>query len=463
MSSAPSSSGSSRSSTDDSHVGLLSEKGDSYDHEGTTEIKSWPQPRAFRQVSNIRLCLSFRYVARLLGQLFHFLLPSFLHRRPQNEQAKSDKLPPTAFLDGMRGLAAFTVFICHLTYGTFDIGHAWGATPDPDSQSPSAFKDFLRLPVVRLLYSGPPMVAIFFVISGFVLSSKPLKLMRSRQHEQLMTTMSSSIFRRGLRLFLPCFASTFIVICLAQLNMYKVTEDFSKQLRVIPEDHCYTQPNPWLQFTDWLVQMLILVDPFNWSLFAGSIELDRHLWTIPVEFRCSMALFLTHMMTSRMTSRFRLCTFAGLIYWGVSWNRWELCPFWAGAVLAELDIIRISRTLPDLLSTAKKEPPRVQRLSSKMLYWSAFLVSLFLLSYPDLAGHATPGYITLTSLIPTSFIQMHRFWPTVGAIVVVWSSCHLGFLRNKAFCWAPVQYLGKISFPLYVMHGPIIHTLGYMV
>lgn len=362
----------------------------------------------------------------------------------------------------MRGLAAFVVFICHLTYGTFDIVHAWGAKPDLDAQPPSAYKNFLRLPIVRLLYSGPPMVAIFFVISGYALSYKPLKLMRSHQPEQLMKAMSSSIFRRGLRLFLPCFASTFIVASLAQLNLYKITEDFSNQMRTVRESHCYTQPNPWLQFTNWVQQMLVFVNVFDWSLFAGSVELDRHLWTIPVEFRCSMALFLTQMMVARMSSWLRISTFSALMIWGVSWDKWELWPFWAGAVIAELDIIRSSKIL-DLPSSTCTLHRQKSRLSSKFLGLVAFFVSLFLLSYPDAAGHVTPGYVTLTNLIPESFAEKHRFWPTIGAIMIVWSSCHLTFLRNKVFCCSFVQYLGKISFPLYVMHGPVIHTLGYSV
>jgi peptidoglycan/LPS O-acetylase OafA/YrhL len=441
----------------------LSEKrGFDYNESGT-EISKCLKPRSPRHICNLGLCLSLRYLGRLFGQLVSLLVPSFLHRRSQSEPGKNEKLAPTAFLDGMRGLAAFAVFICHLTYGTFDIVHAWGAAPDPETKPPTAYREFIRLPVVRLLYSGPPMVAIFFVISGYALSYKPLKQMRSRQHDQLMTTMTSSIFRRGLRLFLPCFASTFIVISLAQLNLYKLTEDFSNQMRMVLESHCYTQPNMWLQFTDWLVQMLIFVDVFNWSLFAGSIELDRHLWTIPVEFRCSMALFLTHMLTARMPSRLRIMTFAGLIIWGVSWDRWELTPFWAGAVIAELDIIWTSKTASELPSTSADSQPQPPQRSCRILCWSAFLLSLFLLSFPDVAANVTPGFVTLDSLIPQSFTEKHRFWPIVGAVLIVWSSCRLGVLRNRAFCWTPVQYLGKISFPLYVMHGPVIHTLGYLV
>ncbi|KIW95819.1 uncharacterized protein Z519_02883 [Cladophialophora bantiana CBS 173.52] len=453
--------GSSRSSSDGSQVGLMNEKHGFNSNGQKTTTSLWTKIGSSRLVPKITLCLSVRYLIRLLGQLFNLLMPSFLQRRSHNDQAKPDKIAPTAFLDGMRGLAAFVVFICHLTYGTFDIAHAWGATPDPEHQPTSVFGEYLRLPIVRLLYSGPPMVAIFFVISGYALSYKPLKLMRSRQQEQLMTTMSSSIFRRGLRLFLPCFASTFIVICLAQLNLYKLTEGFANQMRNIHESHCYTQPNPWLQFTDYLVQILIFVDVFNWNIFAGSIELDRHLWTIPVEFRCSMALFLTHMMVARMSSRLRLSTLLVLIIWGTSWDRWELCPFWAGAVIAELDIIWTSKA-SELPLVANSQPYK-PRLSSKILYWSTFCISLYLLSFPDIDAHATPGYLTLTNLIPANFTQKHRFWPNIGAVMIVWSSSRLGFWRNKAFCWSPVQYLGKISFPLYVMHGPVIHTLGYLI
>jgi peptidoglycan/LPS O-acetylase OafA/YrhL len=237
-------------------------------------------------------------------------------------------------------------------------------------------------------------------------------------------------------------------------------------------------PCNWSQFTDWLQQILIFVNVFDWSLYAGSIELDRHLWTIPVEYRCSMVLFLTHIMVARMPPRLRLSVLTGLIAWGVSWNRWELCPFWAGMIIAELDIIRIDRAAndsipmnlasntPDLEKDQNREVPSTHRPARSHFttaYWIIWVLSLFLLSYPDAAGHATPGYITLTSLIPASFTQMHRFWPTIGAILIVWSSCHLGLLRDRIFCSRPIQYLGKISFPLYVMHGPIIHTLGYLV
>ncbi|KEF57892.1 uncharacterized protein A1O9_05813 [Exophiala aquamarina CBS 119918] len=468
---------SSRSSLEVTSENPLPKSGLQKDEESQNDAH-WPSSPATTILTTPNSGISPRQLLRLLGRLLYLLAPNCLRLFHKNGMPQVEKASSTAFLDGMRGMAAFVVFICHLTYGTFDIGHAYGAIPEGESPRDSSHGSLLRLPIVRLLYSGPPMVAIFFVISGYVLSYKPLKLMRAQQYECLMLSATSTVFRRGLRLFLPCFASTFLVAILAQLNLYKITEAFSEQMRGIREDHCYTQPDPWSQFTDWCQQMLIFTNVFDWSLYGGSIELDRHLWTIPVEYRCSMVLFLTHIMVARMPPRIRLSVLVGLMALGANWNRWDLCPFWAGMIIAELDLISIEQTSNRLsfsalatntsdLKEARWHIASTTRQPGKgpmdATYWLLWALSLFLLSYPDAAGHATPGYVTLTSLIPANFTQMHRFWPTVGAILIVLSTCNLDFLRNKIFCSRPLQYMGRISFPLYVMHGPVIHTLGYLI
>lgn len=55
-----------------------------------------------------------------------FFLPSFLQGRQMREQIRPAKMHPTAYLDGMRGLAALFVFFCHYTYQGFSIAFAWG-------------------------------------------------------------------------------------------------------------------------------------------------------------------------------------------------------------------------------------------------------------------------------------------------------------------------------------------------
>ena len=49
----------------------------------------------------------------LLVRFAWFFVPSFLQGRHAREQIRPAKLHPTAYLDGMRGLAALFVYFCH--------------------------------------------------------------------------------------------------------------------------------------------------------------------------------------------------------------------------------------------------------------------------------------------------------------------------------------------------------------
>lgn len=48
------------------------------------------------------------------------------------------------------------------------------------------------------------MVSVFFVISGYVLSVKVLGLAREGRYPEVYKSVASSVFRRGLRLFVSC-------------------------------------------------------------------------------------------------------------------------------------------------------------------------------------------------------------------------------------------------------------------
>lgn len=440
-------------SSDDEST-LLDEKDlDEYDNASTVDAFA-------SQVASKRV-LPLDSITRSSRSIFlsflHFLLPSFVRTHWTRERVKPQRLHGTAYLDGLRGLAAFAVFLCHLSYGTFDITHSYGAGGAGQNTS------WLRLPVVRLLYSGPPAVSMFFVISGYALSYKPVRQMHNRQHAELLSTLSSSVFRRTLRLYLPCFISAFMSVCLAQLGVFRMTEDFSNHMRNVHEEHFWTAPDFLTQVSQWARKSLLSINVFDWSLFAGGTDLDHHLWTIPVELRCSLALFVTHILVARMSSRARLSTLSLLLVWGVCWDRWDLTPFWAGAMVAELDLRRnvlssiVLDKLPFDAHFTGKQPVVLWRKAVAITF---FVTGLFLASYPDAAGHVSPGYQTLDRLIPSCFGERHRFWPNIGAAMIVWSMGRIDWVKN-VFNSRLMQYMGQISFPLYVVHGPMIHTFGY--
>lgn len=391
-----------------------------------------------------------------------FLLPSFLHPRASRERLRGDKLGPTAYLDGMRGLAALFVFFCHYFYTSFVISEGWGRN--------NAHYEFWRLPLVRLLFSGPSMVCIFFVISGYALSLKPLKQIRSRSWDSFSNTMGSFIFRRAFRLFLPTAASTFMVLCLLQLGVYEETRDFANDrayIRNVVEHHPVLEENFRAQFKHWRGEMFNFLHFWGWEKFGGSTGYDVHLWTIPVEYRCSMVLFLVLVGFSRLRTGPRLAGVAVMAWFCLYNDRWEPLLFLMGMGLAELDIIRDAHSPPQNTTPSPllpfEEAPTQKRCCRPSTAWVFLSIpALYLLSEPDAGPEGVYGWEYLGSLIPEYFSEKYRFWQMVGAVWFVF--CAGRSPQWQRFFNTPViQYLGRISFAMYLMHGPVTHTAGYMI
>ncbi|AEO56000.1 hypothetical protein MYCTH_2124971 [Thermothelomyces thermophilus ATCC 42464] len=73
---------------------------------------------------------------------------------------------------------------------------------------------------------------------------------------------------------------------------------------------------------------------------GGGEAMDVHLWTVPVEFRCSMVLFLTLLGTARLRRGWRFVVIGASVAFAYLSQRWELVLFYAGMVLAEMDVAR---------------------------------------------------------------------------------------------------------------------------
>ncbi|KAI0443720.1 acyltransferase family-domain-containing protein [Xylaria telfairii] len=434
-----------------------------------------------------------------------FLLPSFTHHRlsPARDRRGNSAsngggsgsggakaLSPTAYLDGMRGLAAFFVFFCHYFYTAFFIaeGYNWLPPPPPDSNEPppttSKWTSLWRLPFVRLLYSGPSMVCVFFVISGYALSLRPLQLARKRNSEAFARTTSSLVFRRFFRLYLPPLISTLGIALLLNAGAYEGTREFIKDrtfIRNVIEHHPVRLETLSAQLRHWAREMWAFLEIWNWATHAGSTQYDVHLWTIPLEFRCSMMLFLIIVGTARLRENIRLAI-VGLLAWFVLRNdRWEMLLFLAGMTIAELDLRRnaheghgsnvtragLASSQPTLQlpldeKTDPSPSPSYQR-STTDLFWSLVSVfALYLLSCPDAGPWDVPGWRYLGTLIPDWFTEKYRFWQVMGACLFVF--CAARSRGWQRFFELPViQYLGHLSYAIYLMHGPVTHVLGFPV
>lgn len=421
-----------------------------------------------------------------------FLLPSFISCRLSHERPGPHRLGPTAYLDGMRGLAAFIVFFCHYFYTSFIIADGWGSN--------DANYDIMKLPFLRLVYAGPPMVAVFFIVSGYALSLKPLKLARSKKWSDFTATMSSFVFRRALRLFLPTFVSTFMIVILLRLGAYEMNREFSHDRKFhwnVQETAPEYKETLSAQLRDWGWNMFNFVHIWGWEKYGGSTYYDVHLWTIPIEFRASMMLFLTMVGLARLRTAVRLFCLGVVMAFSYRSDRWEMVLFYVGMLYAELDIIRGAHTNPatnaalqsshshhhhqpsalhqqtlptyepkpqpiiDYVGTGQTVAAKVSSSQLGRVGWGLLAtLSLYLLSQPDVNSEHTPGWVFLSSFIPEWVEDKYRYYQIIGAILFVFCTARMPSLQ-RVFNSAPVQYLGRISYAIYLMHGPVMHTVGY--
>ncbi|KAI4736166.1 hypothetical protein E4T50_13345 [Aureobasidium sp. EXF-12298] len=355
---------------------------------------------------------------------------------------------PTAWLDGMRGIAALLVFFYHLSYSTHDVYTGWS----------KGHHDFLRLPFIKTLYNGPAMVSLFFVLSGYALSYKPVKQMRNGEHDALFSGLSSSVFRRVIRLYLPCVASTLMIVVLVRLGFYSRTMELANDANRLPgtrEHHAWRYDTISEQVWIWMRSFWGFMNPFSTTGLGKGIYMDGHLWTIPVEYKASIILYVTHLGLSRLRPALRMLSLVCLLVWTHRVDYWTMSLFYGGFLMAELDIRRSA-----LKACHKTESNNTSRILWSALYITVFLCGVFLAGQPERNVKDTAVWATIIPLTPNFIIDKWRYWTSWGALLIVWSTSN-DHLLQQIFTNSVSQYLGRISFSLYLVHGSIIHTLGY--
>ncbi|KAL4899761.1 hypothetical protein BDW74DRAFT_162960 [Aspergillus multicolor] len=394
------------------------------------------------------------------------ITPSYLQHLVGGQPPPQTKLHAIAALDGLRGWACLLVFNFHFLFTyTWKVAVGWGFNNEN--------WHLYQLPIIHVLVSGHIMVAIFFVISGYVLSYKPLKLIRNRSWEETFVTVASSTFRRGLRLYVPSFVGLLLVLLAVRLGAYNYSQ------KVLFEGHTIRGTNeqhpPIMvkslakQLWDWYFTLARLMDPFDWGLFYNNY--NPHLWTIPVEFRSSIVLFLTILATSRVKTAVRISLVSTLVWFCMRYGRWDVVLFLGGMLMAEADLIqglwekhssadasdKEKRAWPSAASPQHQVP---FRLLSRRRWVALFLLGLYLGSTPNTGYKFTPFFMWTWHVTPKTYPEPHRFPQTIGALMIVYSINHSKDIQ-KLFVNPLSQYLGKISFAFYIVHGPILHSLGY--
>ncbi|KAF2770862.1 hypothetical protein EJ03DRAFT_360180 [Teratosphaeria nubilosa] len=177
------------------------------------------------------------------------------------------------------------------------------------------------------------------------------------------------------------------------------------------------------------------------------------MWTIPLEFRGSIVVWSSILALAQCSTTKRLLCELGLTwYFMYIVDAWYLCCFMTGLLLCDIDLLTLNGQLPPVVARWLK--PR-----GNWALWLMLAAGLWLASVPSLDQEAEmlrkqPGWYYLSFLKPQRYTKVSS-----TAILLMISIPRLPTLRRffeSDFC----QYLGNISFALYLVHGPILWSIG---
>jgi peptidoglycan/LPS O-acetylase OafA/YrhL len=374
----------------------------------------------------------------------HFSLSSVIQKILCYPSPGSLKIRPTSWLDGLRGVAALGVYIFHTMGCWASIVAAWHSDKDQNN--------ILQMPVLRTIFvSGGVAVSLFFVLSGYVLTHKSLRWMRVGSKHLVYPAVASSMFRRGFRLYLP---PIFLTFC----EMLATRFGFAPPLNFsfAPESSLSAQ------FVDWLAETNRFVNPvynFQRALqgFVTHPKYDPVIWTIPLEFYGSFVCYILLFMLVRIPShRARMGLVAVFAGFCMSMGSWNIFCFSAGMLIADFN-----------LSQEENDTIPSSRSSRNGMIWTAvFAMAFYMAGFPTLVVAEAklkpmPGFETLQSLTPMSLnMEDHsRFWWSISGVLLLLSISQIPRVKSlfeTNFC----QYLGKISFSLYLVHEFCIVLVG---
>lgn len=382
--------------------------------------------------------------------------------------------------DGLRGIAALFVVFHHASLCWFSWDIHWGWSPELHQKG-----WFIRLPIIRLLLSGPPQVSVFFVVSGFAISHKAIKLARQGRFAEVGSTLCSSIFRRHTRLFMPAAVVTLFSALMLQLDPTwygpQGLPGVAVPTRVPPR-----APTLMGQLLHYISTEVIHTNPIKEGLPQGNFSqitvhpYDPNLWTLPMEFSSSMIIFLFLSAFTEIRSHVRmLFGLLVMVYLHYYFVFWAIFMFLGGmlvcelhfeveAILSKLDehpAVGNARSVPMWArsphSILHRTIDRIRHsyVLTRTLGAIGLFISLWLLSTPEWVrgGQISWGYVTITSWIPARYND--SVLVPIGAVLLVLTIDRATFMQSVLM--HPIsQYFAKISFSLYLVHGPLLWSVG---
>lgn len=321
-------------------------------------------------------------------------------------------------LDGLRGIAALAVVFSHalLSQPVF-WDHILGKAPN------TVLAWIIGYTPIRLLWAADKAVLLFFVLSGFVLTL-PWMTGRNRSYGSFLTS-------RSCRIYLPYCAAMLISAILATALA----------------GHPVAGASDWINGYGWAggvsehtlpSVLLVLINQYcTW--------LDNPTWTLVWEMRVSLIFPLLVIPVIR---------------WGLPGAVAAAICLWAAFAGGEA------------ADTAQPEMAAYIGDPHKMFFYAGyFLLGAVMAKYRGILsriGSAGNGSVAMALFVAGMAYWLLR-WPATaemlkipGAILVITAAISTGPF-SRWLCRPTTQWLGRVSYSLYLVHVPTILTMEYLL
>lgn len=330
---------------------------------------------------------------------------------------KSGKLVP---LEGLRGIAAAVVVLYHLVLAFTHKGV--GVVPHGHGGWDVVFQFGLGM------LNGGAAVAVFFVLSGFILS---LPFSKDRSIWRVVV----ATLKRW-----PRLAMLTTIACVFAWALICVTHDnYKAAANVIGAQWLATHGNSPIAGHSDVTGFEALREGLYKVFLFGDVHFDSPLWTMRIELFGSFAIFLAAPLLFAIRS------------WPVRLSLIVLVMIWAGD---RFPVTYISDFLVGIVLAMLFAEDRMPNFRN----WQAALlgvVAIYLFSFTyeqKLLIHAP-----IKALLPIGD-NAHFIWDAGAALIILLLLGNPFLKRIFSKTWA--VWLGLLSFPIYLLHGPIMLSAG---
>ncbi|TCP61047.1 acyltransferase family protein [Baia soyae] len=320
-------------------------------------------------------------------------------------------------LDSLRGLAALTVVFSHLLYVYPYV------EPNTSQNADFFWLNIVKYSPLHIFFDGHGAVILFFVLSGFVLALPYYR-------ESFKLQYIPYIIKRFFRIYVPYIITLAFAFLLAIPFVGDVVQGSSGFVK--------RQWGTEISMQDILDHVLFIGNSYDINQFNPVI------WSLIHELRISIIFPFIMMIVLRVNWKYIICL-AVFLSIMVDLARLDYTIHYTGIFMIGAILAKHYQTI-------------VHWLKERNTLFKGFLLLLAVCFY---------SYSFLFYNTPSAHMYMMDDWFTaIGSVIFI--SISLASIRvTNVLKWAPIQYMGEISYSLYLVHLPIalfmVHLLANLI